>query len=191
MTTKRETTGRKTAKKKSVSEHIVDNQTFIFKIEKYNMGNDSQLIKDTDFGDVYETINFAQKEDVKTKTKTLIGLEKGYYKITEETNWSWKFEQKSKEFDGETVNINEEEYFIVGKRSSTNGKSMFTGLDTETRKYMQAGRFFKLAEEGRALVEIGDATTNPNLSIKFYNEKKEKKWFGDVSIIKNIFNKSE
>ncbi len=177
--------------KKSVSEHIVDNQTFIFKIEKYNMGNDNQLIKDTDFGDVYETINFAQKEDIKTKTKTLIGLEKGYYKITEETDWSWKFEQRLKKFEGETVSVNEEEYFIVGKRSSMNGKSMFTGLDTETRKYMQAGRFFKLTEEGKALVETGDETTNPNLSIKFYNEKKEKKWFGDVSIMKNIFNKSE
>lgn len=70
-------------------EAINANQSFVFKIER----------RDTIDGDVvdtiYQTINFSANQNDEELTASILGLRKGYYTISEDTSWSWKYELTS------------------------------------------------------------------------------------------------
>lgn len=170
--------------KQKVSEKIKDNQTFIFKVERYDKVDEGTYKQDMDFGAVYETISFSQSDE-KDKTRTLIGLKKGYYKITEEESWSWKYEKKESNISGKS----ESDYVLIGERSTVdyNGAATqvsFSGLDVAPRTYMKAGRYDRLSEETKKMI---NQESEVNAVITFINDKKKKKWLGDVSAITNIF----
>lgn len=186
---------------KEVTNHIKDNQTFIFKVERYEKESEGVYTKDMDFGDIYETISFSDIDmknagkDVFTKTKSIIGLKKGYYKVTEEENWSWKYDQK------ETTRINGidgQAYIYIGDRTEQDSKASFIGLDKEERSYAGAGRYFSLiqdksSQEYKDITELTDTSNSETKTAeyKFRNEfttdSKKKKWLGDVSILTNVF----
>ncbi|MEG2258038.1 MAG: VWA domain-containing protein [Lachnospiraceae bacterium] len=75
---------------------IKSNQAFVFKIQQYEMdekGNKTEKLVQT----FYETIHFDANNGETSKTKTISRLKRGYYVVTEETNWSVKYNQIKKE----------------------------------------------------------------------------------------------
>ncbi len=182
----------------AISEMIKDNQTFIFKIERFDLQNE-KMIKDDSFGEVYETIDFAYGE--MEKSKTLIGLTKGYYRITEETNWSWKYDPREDnpvEISSDSIlNRDGAQYVLIGDRKSEGDKIRFTGLDTKERKYPKAGRYIKLISDETTRLAIEKMLHVPNndepipeVVFYFFNHfttDSKRKWFSDVSNMKNVF----
>jgi hypothetical protein len=109
------------------------NQSFVFKIQKYAVKADGS--KGDLVNTFYEVINFNANETITEKTKTVSGLTKGYYTVTEETEWSAKYDLTSKEdnFEGNAEEC--EELYIGKKLESANKKLSFYGVgDTEKNK---------------------------------------------------------
>ena len=185
-----------------VTDKISDNQVFIFKIERFEDSNGNGIIeeeneKDSDFGEIYETISFSDKDDkdangkdILSKTESLIGLERGYYKVTEETEWSWKYQNEKTLINGDAG----KDYIYIGERiPKENGKVSFVGLDIERRSYAKAGRYEKLLKDTQFndvvdMVDILNADERKAVC-NFENiyDKKKKRILGDVSVMTNIF----
>lgn len=185
-----------------VTDKISDNQVFIFKIERFEDSNGNGIIeeeneKDSDFGEIYETISFSDKDDkdangkdILSKTESLIGLERGYYKVTEETEWSWKYQNEKTLINGDAG----KDYIYIGERiPKENGKVSFVGLDIERRSYAKAGRYEKLLKDTQFndVVDMVDILNADERKAVCYFEniydKKKKRILGDVSVMTNIF----
>lgn len=155
------------------------NQTFVFKIERYgvnaNDGSKGQL-EET----FYETINFNANENKTKLAKTISGLKKGYYTVTEETSWSPKYNLK-----GTTDNYTDEDkdakdLFIGQLQSAPTATTLpqYYGLDNT--KIGNEGIYSKYA-------------TGETAKTGFENTLKTKndgwKWLSDTAAAVNVFNK--
>ena len=129
--------------KYSATEAIKANQTFVFRIDQYEAvdvpdPNGMGIVVASRPGEFkktfYETISFSANKDDHTKTKLISNLPKGYYVITEETDWSPKYNLKDAGLsegangwkDEKSVTLN------VGYRSSIDantGEPTFTGVE--------------------------------------------------------------
>ena len=158
------------------------NQTFVFKIERYEVdqnGNKGQLAET-----FYETINFNANETGTEKTKLVSGLKKGYYTVTEETNWSQKYmlDKKTDNFEG---NQEETADLLIGKHlkeaANNNGKPEFYGLD-ETKLKDSSGAELPAAQQYSHFAEGSKAT------VEFTNKLNTNwKWLSDTAAAVNVF----
>lgn len=119
---------------------IKANQTFIFKIEQF-ANADTSGTPDKTF---YETIAFDANGNVTSESAIAIkGLEKGYYVITEETEWSSKytFEQAYVDTDNPltTPVSNNRVTLPIGTMLSNNGIPEFYGLESGTNNQIAIG----------------------------------------------------
>lgn len=161
------------------------NQTFVFKIERYevnkdNNGNESKGELAETF---YETINFnandANDKDNLTKTKLISGLKKGYYTVTEETSWSPKYSLTKTE-NNYKVNTNDAVDLFIGQLQSTataTALPQYYGLDN--------------TKNGNTPIYSAYATGD-TATTKFTNTLKTKdswKWLSDTAAAINVFDK--
>lgn len=158
------------------------NQTFVFKIERYEVNEEGNKGKIAET--FYETINFNANETTDTKTKLVSGLKKGYYTVTEETNWSQKYK-----LDGKTDNFegNQEETadLLIGKHlkeaANNNGKPEFYGLD-ETKLKDNSGVELPADQQYSHFAEGSKAT------VEFTNKLNTNwKWLSDTAAAVNVF----
>lgn len=158
------------------------NQTFVFKIERYEVdqnGNKGKLAET-----FYETINFNANETGTEKTKLVSGLKKGYYTVTEESNWSqkYKLDNKTDNFEG---NQEETADLLIGKHlkeaANNNGKPEFYGLD-ETKLKDSSGAELPADQQYRNFAEGSKAT------VEFTNKLNTNwKWLSDTAAAVNVF----
>lgn len=168
------------------------NQTFVFKIERYEVDRDGNKGKLAET--FYETINFNANDANETgteKTKLVSGLKKGYYTVTEETNWSQKYELKTTtdNYDkNNNSNGQEAVDLLIGDRlkeaTQDNPKPEFYGLDetvlhdSDGEKLPENQQYSHFAEGSKATVKF----TN-NLSTTW-------KWLSDTAAAVNVFDKT-
>ena len=139
-------------------------QSFVFRIDR----------RDTPGGDVkdtfYEVISFnANDYSATTESKVIKGLKKGYYTVSEDTEWSWRYAEKGR-YDNYTENKTEcEEIFIGDNEIPTAGKPYF-GVEENT------------------VVKNVDIS-NPAVA-DFTNRRTNTKWLGDVARALNQIFKS-
>ncbi|MEG0506235.1 MAG: VWA domain-containing protein [Longicatena sp.] len=89
------------------------NQSFIFKIEKRD-SKDGNVV-DT----FYQTIDFSANQKDTEKQVLVKGLKKGYYTVSEMTDWSWKYaEQSNLRKDNYNKNASENVNLFIGDRDS-------------------------------------------------------------------------
>lgn len=158
------------------------NQTFVFKIELYEVdqnGNKGKLAET-----FYETINFNANETGTEKTKLVSGLKKGYYTVTEESNWSqkYKLDNKTDNFEG---NQEETADLLIGKHlkeaANNNGKPEFYGLD-ETKLKDSSGAELPATQQYSHFAEGSKAT------VEFTNKLNTNwKWLSDTAAAVNVF----
>lgn len=158
------------------------NQTFVFKIERYEVDGDGNKGKLAET--FYETINFNANETETEKTKLISGLKKGYYTVTEETNWSQKYELKKTE-DNYTKNSTEAVDLLIGDRlreaTQDNPKPEFYGLD-ETKLKDNSGAELPPAQQYSHFAEGSKAT------VEFTNKLNTNwKWLSDTAAAVNVF----
>lgn len=164
------------------------NQTFVFKIERYDVtenGTKGNLAET-----FYETINFNANETGTEKTKLVSGLKKGYYTVTEETNWSQKYELKTTtdNYDKNNNNNGQEAVdLLIGDRlkeaTQDNPKPEFYGLD-ETKLKNNNGEELPPAQQYSNFAEGSKAT------VKFTNNLSTTwKWLSDTAAAVNVFDK--
>lgn len=134
-------------------------QSAVFTIERY-------APEDTECKNVLDTyqtvLSYEEEKETGSSSASvkLVNLKKGLYKITEDTDWSWKYQQKGvQDTDTQTaVGV-----LYIGRKDA---KEKFFGTAGTNEK-----------EDGFA-------------KITFQNElKKEKKWFSDTSHLNNQFNR--
>lgn len=107
--------------------YINANQTFVYLIERRNEKNGEVVDR------FYQTIDFSANYSITEKIAKIKGLKKGYYDVTELTEWSWKYELKSsgddysKNTDKTTVAI------YIGDDSET-GEKPYYGVEENTVK---------------------------------------------------------
>lgn len=158
------------------------NQTFVFKIERYEVeqnGNKGKLAET-----FYETINFNANETETEKTKLVSGLKKGYYTVTEETNWSQKYDL-TETTDNYDKNNKAAVDLLIGDRlkeaTQDNPKPEFYGLD-ETKLKNNNGEELPAAQQYRNFAEGSKAT------VKFTNNLSTTwKWLSDTAAAVNVF----
>lgn len=158
------------------------NQTFVFKIERYEVdqnGNKGKLAET-----FYETINFNANETGTEKTKLVSGLKKGCYTVTEESNWSqkYKLDNKTDNFEG---NQEETADLLIGKHlkeaANNNGKPEFYGLD-ETKLKDSSGAELPATQQYSHFAEGSKAT------VEFTNKLNTNwKWLSDTAAAVNVF----
>lgn len=107
--------------------YINANQTFVYLIERRNEKNGEVVDR------FYQTIDFSANESITEKIAKIKGLKKGYYDVTELTEWSWKYELQSsrddysKNTDNTTVDI------YIGDDLKT-GEKLYYGVEENTVK---------------------------------------------------------
>lgn len=70
------------------SEEPFSNQSFVYEIERYgdvSCSGDPQAV-------FYTVLSFSANNTVTTASSTIKGLQKGYYKVSEESSWSYKYD---------------------------------------------------------------------------------------------------
>ncbi|MGL4284386.1 MAG: hypothetical protein ACRCSI_12500, partial [Eubacterium aggregans] len=87
----------------------------------------------------YETISFDANGTIKSDSRLISGLKKGYYKVSEETPWSAKYTLKSKKLGenafnqtGADANMTDGFGFFIGQSSekaNANGLYTFMGIE--------------------------------------------------------------
>lgn len=136
-------------------------QSAVFTIERF-------APEDTGCKNVLETyqtvLSYDDKQETGSSTASvkLVNLKKGFYKVSEDTKWSWKYQQKGvQDTDAQTV----VGVLYIGRESS-NAKAGFFGT---------AGT--KEGEEGFAKITFQNALHT------------DKKWYSDTCHVNNQFNK--
>lgn len=158
------------------------NQTFVFKIERYEVdqnGNKGKLAET-----FYETINFNANETGTEKTKLVSGLKKGYYTVTEESNWSQKYDL-TETTDNYDKNNKAAVDLLIGDRlkeaTQDNPKPEFYGLD-ETKLKNNNGEELPAAQQYSHFAEGSKAT------VEFTNKLNTNwKWLSDTAAAVNVF----
>lgn len=148
------------------------NQTFVFKIERYDVDDNNKKIGEKPIEIYYETINFDANDTVDNKSKIISGLKKGYYTVTEESSWSSKYKLLSK-VDNYTKN-------------NTEGIDLFIGDCLENETSTSNVVYYGLEQDNAYLkYAMGDRG-----EIVFNNQfDKNWNWLSDTSAAVNVFNK--
>ena len=163
------------------------NQTFVFKIERYEVEQNGSKGKLAET--FYETINFDANDtntNAKTKSKLISGLKKGYYTVTEETNWSQKYDL-TETTDNYDKNNKAAVDLLIGDRlkeaTQDNSKPEFYGLD-ETKLKNNSGEELPADQQYRNFAEGSKAT------VEFTNKLNTNwKWLSDTAAAVNVFDK--
>lgn len=155
---------------KNTASKINSNQTFIYKIQQYQVNNDGskgKLVKT-----FYQTISFNANESDVTKTAVISELEKGYYTISEETSWSTKYSLKNIEDNYENNDISGTD-ILIGELTDVDSKGVKTmyGLDNACNNHY----------ENKARGEAARVSFENGINIW-------DKWYSDTGFAKNIFN---
>ncbi|WP_195268135.1 vWA domain-containing protein [Eubacterium sp. 1001713B170207_170306_E7] len=162
-------------------EKINSSQAFIFKIERYEVDRDNRKVGDTPAETFYETINFNANESRKSAHKTISGLKKGYYTVTEETNWSSKYDQTAVT-DNYKDSPKDAKDLLIGELQSA-------GTAASLPKYYGLDNTEINGEPIYVDFATGDAAAT-----EFKNTLKTRdkgwKWLSDTAIAVNLFDKS-
>lgn len=155
---------------KNTASKINSNQTFVFKIQQYQVNSDGSkgsLVKT-----FYQTISFNANESEVTKTAVISELEKGYYTISEESSWSTKYDLKSIKDNYENNDVSGTD-ILIGELTNidSNGIKTMYGLDKSCNNNYES-------------MAKGEAA-----KVSFKNEVNNwSKWYSDTGLAKNIFN---
>ncbi|MDD4508786.1 MAG: SpaA isopeptide-forming pilin-related protein, partial [Eubacteriaceae bacterium] len=176
------------------------NQTFVYKIERYEKASDH-----TPTDTFYETISFnANNGSLKADSRLISGLKKGYYKVTEEIDWSAKYGleshttkigDKETAFDGRAfssaiLSKGQNEIgsgFAIGeviKADTNTGLRTFSGL--EDAKYRNAADIPKKCIDSEKYNVVANGTRT---QVSFVNKNKNWNWISDTAAAINVFNK--
>ena len=174
---------------------IKANQTFVYRIDVYKNVNGEGLPTGSPEQTIYETIAFSANEKVKEKTKLISNLPKGVYVVTEETEWSPKYQLDKAEGSSQYANLGNDDNngvrLIVGKETVKNlntGMRTFSGLEQ-----------FKYQNGSRNQIEQISVDGGPKYNnIAGYEEAKASfvnktdstwKWLSDTAAAVNMFTK--
>lgn len=150
-------------------EEINANQSFIFKIDVRDEKDGK--IKST----YYQTIDFSANEKETSKTIILKGLRKGFYTISEVSDWSWKYdEQSNQRIDNYTGN--------GSMAGSTEGIDIAIGEKLATEKL-----YFGIEEE----TTVNEVHISNPATLKFVNKIEYGNILGDTANAINSFTKKE
>ena len=69
------------------------NQTYVFKIEQFGYKED---VKDGLIAVYYQPVSFDANGDVVQKTAVISGLKKGFYTVSEDTDWTLEYKLSEK-----------------------------------------------------------------------------------------------
>lgn len=144
------------------------NQSFIFRVDRRETTNGE--IKDT----YYAVLSFDANGNITEGTDTITGLKKGYYTVTEETEWSSKY----------SLTQTTDNY---SRNGSKHGENLFIGdnhNDAVKNLELQSGQkaFYGTAPGYETYAAANPATT------KFKNTlKSDWKWLSDVASAVNEF----
>lgn len=153
-------------------EQINANQTFIFKIERFEVDENNEKKGTTPVEVYYETINFDANDTIKEKTKLISGLRKGYYTITEESSWSSKYKlvDFSDNYD----------------KNKTEAIDLFIGDCLEAETSDKNPVYYGLEQDETYLAYA----SGKRGEVVFTNQLvKDWKWLSDTSAAINAFNK--
>ena len=111
------------------------NQTYVFKIEQFGYKED---VKDGLIAVYYQPVSFDANGDVVQKTAVISGLKKGFYTVSEDTDWTleYKLSEKSDNYSKNDNSVSEEasDMFIgetITKADYVNDiRPQFYGLDS-------------------------------------------------------------
>lgn len=138
-------------------------QSFVFKVERYDSAEAYDNGNGTPTDTFYEVITF-DKDSAKTQTKTVTGLSKGYYVVTEQEGDAWRYDQESMTDNWE----NNDGYVAIGTKTSE-----------EPLAYYGAGENTAGVQENPATVGVTNKLT-------------DEKWLSDTTVAVNtITNGSE
>lgn len=172
----------------STSQQIHDSQSFVFKIERYDLIN-GKFVKDNDFGEVYENISFDNGKPG-AAPKKLVGLKKGYYKVTEEQEWCWKYKQivimETDHYFPYDKQAEEEHYLFIGNKLEQTDPALENGWHTGNVVFTEGKNTYFGASLNSDEAK-SKANTEPAEIFFQNNKKKEMKWLGDVSTMVNKF----
>lgn len=138
-------------------------QSFVFRIDR----------RDTPNGEVtdsfYEVISFNANDSVKKQSKTIKGLRKGYYSVSEDTDWSWRYEETGRA-DNYDRNATACENIFIGDAEIPASDKHYFGVEENT-------------------VVKGKNISNP-AAADFTNQRTNTNWLGDVARALNQIFKS-
>ncbi|SEA40597.1 fibro-slime domain-containing protein [Eubacterium aggregans] len=169
------------------------NQTFVYKIEYYeNSLANSDATAATPTSTFYETISFDANGNMTKDSRLISGLKKGYYKVTEETDWSKKYVLESKELgttelnkQGADNNISAGYLFYIGTKGTDgdNGKHTFSGLEDVKSP--------KTNNNWTASTKYTTYAGGTRTQVSFVNQNKNWNWLSDTASAINVFNTSK
>ena len=176
---------------RDTNDYTQSNQTFIYKIQR----KVENVVKET----FYATISFDSRGTTTQKSVTIHNLEKGDYTVTEETDWSSKYNlDDASTNDGKTL-------YSFGPKSTTDGnnlkigyredttKNYFTGLDEDANDnagYVDTNDGYADATFTKAVMTRDNSyVTNQDVHAIYTNNKKTGwYWNSDDAIAINKYN---
>ncbi len=125
------------------------NQTFVFKIEQFNADklSDGTYKKGELCNTFYETISFDANGNVNEDTATITGLKKGFYTVTEQSDWTpeYVYSGCSDNYSGNDTQAECVDIFIGNQLRMAdykNGiKAEFFGLDSDRYQNIADGEY--------------------------------------------------
>lgn len=163
------------------------NQTFVYKVERYKEVTDTRPVET-----FYETISFDANGTIKSDSRLISGLKKGYYKVSEETPWSAKYTLKSKKLGenafnqtGADANMTDGLGFFIGQSSekaNANGLYTFMGIEDSKSPKGSSGSW----SDNTKYMAYANGT---HTVVSFVNQNKNWNWLSDTASAINVFNK--
>lgn len=163
-------------------------QTFVYKIVRYAVtkdasGNETQDIQPAET--FYVTLAFDANGKSTTASSVLSGLKKGYYSVTEETDWSKKYDLTNTA-DNYSGNSNEGQLIYIGQNKgmvteeTNKGKVIFTGLEPKDSYMKYAVSYTNGAIASDLKTYPAEVTFKNNIKANWY-------WLSDVAAAVNKF----
>lgn len=155
------------------NDKINANETFVFKIEQYEALNngDGGYIKGSLVNTFYETISFDANADITDDTAVISGLKKGFYTITEQTEWNplYMCADITDNYDGNEKECTD---VFIGKKLAISNSDNVTKIE-----------FFGLDNNRYGHIADGESA-----KAVFKNKKDNSKyWLCDSSSVRNWF----
>lgn len=163
-------------------------QTFVYKVVRYAVtkdasGNETQDIQPAET--FYVTLAFDANGKSKTASSVLSGLKKGYYSVTEETDWSKKYDLTNTA-DNYSGNSNEGQLIYIGQNKgmvteeTNKGKVIFTGLEPKDSYMKYAVSYTNGAIASDLKTYPAEVTFKNKIKANWY-------WLSDVAAAVNKF----
>lgn len=134
------------------------NQSFVYEIKRYAVNCDGS--KGDYIESYYETIDFAANDGVTSKSKSIVGLKKGYYEVIEDTNWSWKYN---------LISVTDNDIY-------SNAGNGIVYVGNKNQNIPSNNHYFGEMNVESALAKV-----------EFVNQKGSTNWLGDVALAINQF----